>query len=183
MFSYQLTEDACMKLLEPRHAEELYALIDRNRPHLREWLNWVDGTQSAADSKSYIQYMLKRYSEGNGLQAGIWFQGSLAGVISFHSIDEAHKATVIGYWLGAEFQGRGLMTKACAAMTRHALTDLGLNRVEIRVATGNEKSRAIPERLGFRAEGVLREAERIRDRYVDHAVYSFIKKDTSAQTP
>ena len=52
-----------------------------------------------------------------------------------------------------------------------------LNRVEIRAAVGNERSRSIPERLGFRQEGVLRKAELVGDRYVDHAVYATLASE------
>lgn len=51
------------------------------------------------------------------------------------------------------------MTSACRVFIDHALLEMELNRVEIRCATGNISSRAIPERLGFVLEGVIREAE------------------------
>src|SRR5215212_7167551 len=53
-------------------------------------------------------------------------------------------------WLGEEHQGKGLVTAACLALVDHAFGDLGLNRMVISCATENEKSCAIPERLGFR---------------------------------
>jgi hypothetical protein len=54
------------------------------------------------------------------------------------------------------------------------LGEWDLNRVEIHAATENRRSRAIPERLGFRQEGVLRDYERVGDRYVDIVVYSLL---------
>jgi ribosomal-protein-serine acetyltransferase len=93
------------------------------------------------------------------------------------SVDWGHRSTCIGYWLGQEFQGKGTMTEAVRVLTDHALVEWDLNRVEIRVATENRRSRAIPERLGFREEGILRQAERVGARYVDAVVYSMLAAD------
>jgi ribosomal-protein-serine acetyltransferase len=57
------------------------------------------------------------------------------------------------------------------ALLDHAFERWGLGRVEIRAGVLNARSRAIPQRLGFREEGVLRSAERIGTRVIDHAVY------------
>ncbi|HUP80906.1 MAG TPA: GNAT family protein, partial [Pirellula sp.] len=99
------------------------------------------------------------------------------GMIGFHEIDLANHAASIGYWLSSTFQGRGIMTRACRAVVDHARKDLDLNRVVIRCATENRKSRAIPERLGFHLEGIQREAEWLNDRFVDLAAYSLLKSD------
>ena len=64
------------------------------------------------------------------------------------------------------------MTRAVSVLTDHAFDELELNRVEIQVAEDNGRSRAIPERLGFRQEGVLRDYERVGERYLDIAVYA-----------
>ena len=66
------------------------------------------------------------------------------------------------------------MTRACSALGTHAFDALGLSRVEIRCATENEKSRAIPERLGFTQEGTLRQAEWLHDHFVDLTVYGML---------
>jgi len=99
------------------------------------------------------------------------------GVIGFHDINHVHRFTSIGYWLSSDVQGRGIMTRACRALVQHALVDLGLNRVEIRAAVENCKSRAIPERLGFELEGAIRQAEWLHDHFVDHAVYGMLARD------
>ena len=59
----------------------------------------------------------------------------------------------------------------------HAFGELGLNRVSIACATENKKSCAVPERLGFRREGVVRQAERHYDHFVDHAVYATLASE------
>ena len=72
------------------------------------------------------------------------------------------------------------MTRAVAALLRHGFRDLKLNRIEIRAGVRNRRSRAIPERLGFRREGTLRQAERLAERTVDHAVYGLLAEEWRA---
>ena len=69
------------------------------------------------------------------------------------------------------------MTQCCRALIEHAFTDLQLNRVVITCATGNHRSQAIPERLGFCREGTLRETEWLYDHYVDHFVYGLLRSE------
>jgi ribosomal-protein-serine acetyltransferase len=69
------------------------------------------------------------------------------------------------------------MTAACRCFVEHAFVELGLRRVEIRCAFENAKSRAIPERLGFALEGVLRCSEVLYEQTVDHAVYRMLSED------
>lgn len=177
MFYYKINEDLELRILELRHAEELFQLTDQSRNYLREWLPWVDLTKEVEDSKNFIQSGLNQFSNNNGFQAGIWYQNKLAGVIGLHYINWANKCTSVGYWLGEHFQGKGIMTKACKAVIQYCFRDLDLKRVEIRVATENYKSQAIPERLGFKKEGCLRSIEFLYDKYVDHYVYGLLKEE------
>lgn len=177
MFYFKLNNDAELRLLELRHAEDLFHLTDKSRIHLRKWLPWVDFTKDVSNSKEFIESTLKQFGANNGFQAGIWYRGELAGVIGLHGIDWANKSTSIGYWLGEEFQGNGLMTSACKAIIDYCFNELKLKRIEIRAATENQKSKAIPERLGFQKEGCIRSSEFLYDRYVDHYVFGLIKED------
>lgn len=177
MFTFMINTDTELKLLEERHAEKVFSLIDQSRDSLRNWLPWVDATKTIHDSKDFINAGLRQFSNNNGFQAGIWYQGELAGVIGLHHIDWSNRATSIGYWLGRKFEGKGLMTKACRAVVDYCFTELKLHRIEIRAATENHKSLAIPERLGFQKEGCLRSSEWLSDKYVDHYVFSLIQHD------
>jgi ribosomal-protein-serine acetyltransferase len=177
MLSHKVSDDVELKILDIRHAEELYQLIDKNRKHLRQWLGWLDGTTSSEHTLMFIQSTLKAFSENTGFNLGIFYRGKLAGCIGLNSIEWNHGKTTIGYWLAENYQGLGLMTRSCKALVDYAIGELSLNRVEIRAAEENWKSRAIPERLSFVKEGTIRQAEWLYDHYVDHVVYGLLKDD------
>jgi ribosomal-protein-serine acetyltransferase len=98
-------------------------------------------------------------------------------VIGYVTVDWTSRSTRIGYWLDERQQGKGTITAAVRLLVDHALTTWQLNRVEIVVATENRRSRAIPERLGFREEGTLRQYQLVDGRYLDCLVYSMLAAD------
>jgi ribosomal-protein-serine acetyltransferase len=87
----------------------------------------------------------------------------------------------IGYWLAAPFQGRGIMTRACRAMVAYAFDTLRLQKVVIRCALGNTRSCAIPQRLGFKHEGIARQAEWLYDHFVDLNLFGMLASNWYAQ--
>ncbi|WP_313892389.1 GNAT family protein [Psychrobacillus sp.] len=177
MFTYNIDDKTALKMLDLQDAEALFTLTVESKETLREWLPFIDYTKSVDDTKNFIQSTMKQYSENNGFQAGIWYDGKIAGVIGFHKIDWNNKSTSIGYWLGNDYVGLGLMTKSVEAFVDYAFKEIKLNRVEIRAAVENKKSRAIPERLGFTEEGCVRQTEWLYDHYVDHIVYGMLAAD------
>ena len=98
-------------------------------------------------------------------------------MIGFHRVDWVNRSTSLGYWIAEASQGRGTVTEAVRALTTHAFEVWSLNRVEIRAAVGNDRSAAIPLRLGFVHEGVLRQSERHGETYKDLAVYAMLAAD------
>lgn len=94
-----------------------------------------------------------------------------------YTMNSAIKTAQIGYWLGEEYQGNGIMTDVTRALTDYIFNELKLNKAEIRVASDNKKSRSIPERLGYANEGCIRQAEWLYDHYVDHVVYGILAEE------
>ncbi|HJQ69918.1 MAG TPA: GNAT family protein [Blastocatellia bacterium] len=180
MFSYKLDEETEIRLLVDADAARMFALTDRNREYLREWLPWVDSTRSVEDTRNFIRGALGQFAANEGFSAGLWYAGELAGAIGFHRIDWPNRRAEIGYWVSREFQGKGIVTRAARAMVDYSFGELELNRVEIHCAEGNSKSRAVAERLGFREEGVLRRAALLYDRYLDMVIYGMLKEDWKA---
>lgn len=66
------------------------------------------------------------------------------------------------------------MTKACCCLCDYLFSKLNLNRIEIRCAETNTKSRAIPGRLGFTQEGKLRQMGYTRAGLVDYVIYGLL---------
>jgi len=177
MLRHELRSGAHLRLLEESDADELYALMDRNRAHLERWMPWVPATRSPEDSLAFIRTTRRQIADNDGLSLAIVRDGAIAGTAGFHAVDWANRSTTIGYWLSADEQGRGTMTEAVRALVDHAFGGWGLERVVIEAAVANARSRAVPERLGFREEGVRRRAERVGDRYVDLVVYAMLAAD------
>jgi ribosomal-protein-serine acetyltransferase len=166
--------DGCyLRLLEEADAEELYRLVDQNRDYLAEWMPWA-AAQTLEGTAAFIQAALRRHADRNGFEMGLILDERTIGAAGFAGIDWVARATSVGYWLAEEHQGRGLMTRAVGALVDHAFGELELHRVEIQAAEGNRRSRAIPERLGFQQEGILREAECVGGRYLDLVVYGLL---------
>jgi ribosomal-protein-serine acetyltransferase len=174
MFVHKIDEDLSLKLIELRDGERIFELTNNSREYLREWLPWLDTTIKIEDTVEFIKMCLKGFAENKSLNTVILFKGNIVGVAGFNSINWSNNTAYIGYWLGEGYQGNGIMTRVAKALTDYAFTELKLNKVEIRAAVGNKKSRSIPERLGFVNEGCIRKAEWLYDYYVDHVIYGIL---------
>ncbi len=181
MFRLAISSDAELRLLAGYEAADLFALTEHNRAHLRQWLPWLDTNASAADTLRFVEDARERYSNREAIEAGIFHRGHLVGMAGLNAIDWNPRRAEIGYWLTVDAQGQGLVTNACRTLATHAFTECDLNRLEIRCATDNARSRAIPERLGFVCEGVLRQVEWLYDHFVDHALYAQLRQDWQQQ--
>ena len=181
MLWFELSDGCRLRLLEESDADELFAAIDTARPHLSRWLPWA-ADQDREGTLEFIRLTRRQLADNTGLTLAIVCEDAIAGVVGAEPLDWIHRSTSIGYWLGERYQGRGTMTRAVTALIEHAVSVLELNRIEIRAAVGNARSRAIPQRLGFREEGTLREAERVGDVYLDIVVYSMLASDWRARS-
>lgn len=164
-----------LRVVAEGDAEEIFRATEANRAYLREWLPWVDSTRSVEDTRAFVARSLEQIRFSDGFQCRIVSQGKFAGMVGYLYHDWKNLRTEIGYWLRQDLQGHGIMTRATKALVDFAFENLGLNRVEIRAATNNRRSRAVPERLGFVQEGVLREAAWLNDHFIDLVVYAKLR--------
>ncbi|UOQ86552.1 GNAT family N-acetyltransferase [Gracilibacillus salinarum] len=177
MFYHKIDEELSLKLIELKDAERVFTLTDSSRDYLRKWLPWLDFTTKLEDTKTFIKNSLKGYAEGESLTTFIVYQNEIVGTAGYNSLDWSNKIAYIGYWLGEDYQGKGIMTRVAGALTDYAINELNMNKVDIRAAAQNHKSRAVPERLGYVQEGSVRQAEWLYDHYVDHVIYGMLAEE------
>lgn len=159
-------------------AGPIYEAIDKNRDDLRLWLPFVDGLRSIADEQAFLQSTLEVPYEQRDLTFIIEKGTEVCGLCGFHFTDLNNHRTEIGYWLLPQYRGQGIVTEAVRYLCQWAFTERNINRIQIRCATGNQASNAIPLRLGFTFEGTEREGELLSSgEYVDIRVYSILKKE------
>jgi ribosomal-protein-serine acetyltransferase len=174
MFPLKVRDDLELRPLAAQDADAMFHLIEHNRVHLDPWLRWSGRIQTIDDTRNLIDRFTKKLAAGDGFHAGLWYQGQLAGGIVCHQINRESNKSEIGYWLGVQYTGKGLVTSTCRAVIDYLFVHEKLHRIEIQCATDNPPSRAVAERLGFTFEGIKRESEWITSSYRDHTLYAIL---------
>jgi len=166
-----------LERLNLSHVEIIFNAIDQNRNFLRKWLPFVDFTYKIADTEKFVRSLLEKTASIRDEVYVIWYNHDFAGLVGFKDIDRVNDKIEIGYWLIEKMTGKGIATAAVRKMVNLAFRNMDMNRVQIRCGVGNEKSSAIPRRLGFVYEGTERSGERHNHSYIDLEVFSFLKRD------
>lgn len=155
-------------------ARDLFLAVDKNRNFFRPWLGWVDFVKSPEDEFE----VAKSVAQNDTCKYFVYWYMCLVGMVGVVREDKSSRTMEVGYWLGQDVNGNGVMTQAVEQVQNLCFERGGANRVEIRCATENKKSRAIPERLNFKLDGILRQAEILPSGIIhDVAVYSKLKSE------
>ncbi|RKT20056.1 RimJ/RimL family protein N-acetyltransferase [Streptomyces sp. 1114.5] len=128
---------------------ELFAVIDESLEHLRPWMPWV-AEHSRATTAEYLATRSEQWENGRDHAYAIVLDGAIVGACGLYrregSPDDVRE---IGYWLRPSATGRGLVTRATAALVDQAFRLPGVEFVEIVHDAANHASGAVPARLGF----------------------------------
>ncbi len=176
----QLAPDLELQSPRPENAGALLSLIERNHDHLKRYLPKVTEIDSLEQSKTHIAHCLEGREARELFEFHVFLAGVLCGVVRLNYFEWDSKKAAIAYFLAAEFQGQGIITKAARAVLEFAFSALELHRIELRCVTTNTGSVRIAERLGFTLEGELREAEWLDGRAVNHFVYGLLRREFEA---
>ncbi len=176
MFSLAIEPNLELRHFELHHSEILFALINSSRTHLRRYLGFVD-LATLITAEDFIRRSREKYIKDGSGNFGIWLGAQLVGVVSLFDVNTTHRKAEVGYWIGAPFAGRGIITKAVSSLLDYAFSELGLNRIQLCCATDNKPSQRVAEKLGFLLEGLAREDRTLRGSRVSHQVWSLLDRD------
>jgi len=174
MARFTVDEQTELVQLSAEHADELFRLIEVHREWLSQWFAWPAGVRSPLDSLTFIRRLDTQWKDDEAVGFGLFTDGKLMGVVELSNLDSADSCGRRGIWLATAAGGSCSKTRACEVLTGWAFEKAELNRLEIRTTVDNARGRAVPERLGFKLEGIARQAKRLGDRYADVAIYAML---------
>ncbi len=166
-----------IELIEEKHTQSIFNMVNENRNHLRPWLPFVDRMQTVEFTQNFVNGTMQRNKEGIEYAFVIFSNDEMVGRVGVYKIDNQNSIGEIGYWIIENSQGNGIVTKCCKALIDFCFNELKLNRIEIKCGIENFKSKTIPEKLNFTKEGVIRQGELLYDKFIDLNLYSFLKAD------
>jgi len=164
----------------PGEGESLWEAIEESREHLRPWQAWPDWHQSSRHSELDVRRSRVGFLRREAVPYGIWHKedGRLLGRVQLEHMRWRARTFDVGYWLRASATGRGFVTEAVILVCRLAFEELGAIRVGLLADSLNERSIAVPRRLGFSPEARIRN-ERLNSagRPQDTLIFGLTRED------
>lgn len=177
---FEVDHSIKLELVSSKHAQPIFDLANGNREHLRQWLPWIDSMHGVGFIRDFIRVSEQRHAAGTDYAFVILSDVMVVGRIGLYKVDSYNQVGELGYWIGKEHEGNGIIASSCRRLLQYGFEVLKLNRIEIRCGVENVRSQRVPERLGFTKEGRLRQVENIRGHFIDHYLYSLLLEEYRA---
>ena len=174
---FRIDDSITLRAWTEADVNDALEIVLRNRDHLQTFMRWMTPDYDLALAQKFIIEGITSRLHQKNLGLAIVRDEELIGSIGFVYFDFDSRKTEIGYWIDKEHQGKGIILRACRVLIDYAFDELKLNRIEIRCSVKNLRSAAVPERLGFKKEAVLRQAEVPRDGLHDFNIYGLLAED------
>ena len=171
-------EKIVLKRRAHEHDEELFALIDRSRQVLREFLFWVDDTHSIEDVKNVTDIFSKNWDECNSFEYVFFDKKSnkMVGAGGIHTVSYMNRMAEYGYYLDKNARGNGYVSEFVKLLEKE-LFARGIHRLVIRCDEKNPASAAVAKRNNFVYEGLLRDAKYAYGEYRNSMVFAKINEE------
>jgi ribosomal-protein-serine acetyltransferase len=200
MFYLAIDRDLQVQTLHPDEAGAFFQLVERNRSRLRPWIHpsalpetisaarkltiecflnsLADPMDAVREYQAYRQELDHYGPPANPpMELGIRFQDALVGVIMLARLPHSPWSAEIGYWIDGEREGHGIITRCVSGLMDFAIYNMGITGLIIGCAVDNLRSRAIPERLGYRLKARVPGGEVVGDQIYDRVIYEMLSDD------
>lgn len=148
-------------------------------PEVTRYLTWPTHT-NVEMSRGFMQYCVNGYSDPASFQWGVVLKenGALVGNISVVNLKESTMEAELGWVLGRNWWGMGIMPEAGREVIRFLFDEIGFNRITMKHDSRNPKSGRAIIKLGLRHEGTLRAAGKNNTGICDMEIYGMLKGDS-----
>ncbi len=174
------TERFVLRRFNRRDAEALWRAVDDSLPELNQWMPWAHLNYARDEAAAYIRDSNQSWKEGRAYDFAIRTAADPdrhVGNVSIWQVSRLGRVAEIGYWIRTSDTSTGAATEVTRRMIDVGFAELSMHKINLRIAAGNRASERVAEKLGFTREGVLREELYIRDRWVDHSLYSLLEHE------
>jgi ribosomal-protein-serine acetyltransferase len=181
MFNQPLLTDKVVALrrFHPRDVDAFHAAVNESLGELIPWMSWAHPAYSRDEVAEYIRIV------GDSWDAGRYYafaitdarDGTMLGAASLSHIHPVYNFCNLGYWIRTSHRGNGLAARAARLTAKFGFEQLGLIRVEVVIAVGNEASLKVAEKSGAHREGILRDRVTVREQIHDAVMFSFVRAD------
>lgn len=175
MNEWSVRENVKVKLVSPDDAASLYDQIEKTRPQLAKFMPWGDAMHSVEDEKDFLEYCQGRMKDKKLWITSILVDGKPVGMIDLHNIDLDNSHAEVGYWLGGEYQGNGVMTDCLKRVLAIGFEEMKLHKIKLLAEKVNEASNAVAQKAGFVLEGRLKDEIYSDGKFHDANLYGLVK--------
>ncbi|GAB4454150.1 MAG: hypothetical protein Fur0028_09600 [Bacteroidales bacterium] len=106
-----IDENIRIELIEEKHTQSIFDMVNENRNFLRKWLPFVDRMQTVEFTKNFVNGTMQRNLEGNEYAFVIFNFNVMVGRVGVYKIDTQNKIGEIGYWIVENAQGEWYCNK------------------------------------------------------------------------
>jgi RimJ/RimL family protein N-acetyltransferase len=176
------TDRLVIRCWDPKDAPLAQEAILASLDHLRRWMAWAhEEPMSVRERVETLRSFRGRFDLGEDFTYAIFSkdESKVLGATGLHARRGAG-VREIGYWIRSGYHNQGLATESTAALVKVAFEIEEVRRVEIRCDPKNHASAAIPRKLGFAAEGILRADYEFLGSPRDTQIWSLVAPDYPA---
>jgi ribosomal-protein-alanine N-acetyltransferase len=146
------------------------------------WINLRDAfphPYTKADGRKFLRGVVGKKPE---TLFAIAVDGDAVGGIGYSPHQDVERVSAeVGYWLAEPFWGRGIMSEALAAVTKHAIKTHHLTRVYAVPFAWNPASCRVLEKAGYVLEARLRHSAIKNGQLIDQMQYAYIETENSKE--
>ncbi|MFA0325458.1 ribosomal-protein-serine acetyltransferase [Vibrio splendidus] len=169
------TQNLSLKIIEASGAQEFSQLV-KSSPSLLPWLDWCHSEFSIIEAEKFILATRLNWVKAEAFGFGIFERKSdkLVGMVAINELYHTFNMASLGYWVGDEFQRKGIAKEAIIALFEFCFALLKLTRLEIVCDTENLPSQKLIEKCGAERETIAKNRFIFNGKPKDGVVYSVL---------